>query len=243
MEYPRYKKPQVKVFLFILAVFVSWIWSPMRFFWDQIDLTLAKLFNAMLIHSTLWQNFVIFSNSRTADWLYDFVMIALLAFAYKKARTIDLSTLILAVTLVSCIHIGHYKFVSRRFIHETLEYKRNSPSLTLENYVSIHELRPDVKTKDRSNHSFPADHGFTCALFISTIFILFGRRFALLALVFSLTHMMARVFIGAHWMTDILIGSTLLALFYNSILFYTPVFGMIRRSHRDKGSQKSVSRS
>lgn len=172
---------------------------------------------------------MVFFNSRTADWIFDGVIIALLWYVYKTTRRIPLSTLIIALFLGVTLHFAHFRLVSRKLIPKTLSYKRPSPSLVLPNYVRVNTVIPEAKTKDQSDHSFPGDHAVTCALFIFTVGFLFGRRQGLKAFTCSLPIVIARVALGAHWLTDVVIGGFLPAYFYLTLIYYTPIFTMVTK--------------
>ena len=156
-------------------------------------------------------------------------MIALLILGYKQSQKVPLKILVLAIFLGTTLHIANFRLVSRRLIPTTFAYKRLSPSISIHSFVRAQTIEPLSKTKDQSDHSFPGDHGFTCTLFTFLVTILFGARYGILAFICSLPILLARVWIGAHWLTDIVIGSTLLSLFYISILFYTPIFDTLVR--------------
>jgi membrane-associated phospholipid phosphatase len=62
-------------------------------------------------------------------------------------------------------------------------------------------------TKDASKDSFPGDHGMMLLIFASFMWRYFGRRAFAIALVIFVVFAFPRVMIGAHWFTDIAVGS------------------------------------
>ena len=95
-------------------------------------------------------------------------------------------------------------------------WQRASPSLTVKGAVLISELFPGwqglLHVKDSSGRAFPGDHASVLmlwALFVSA-FAGGWRRW----LVWSLAalFMLPRVVAGAHWLSDVLVGGTFLAL-------------------------------
>lgn len=108
-----------------------------------------------------------------------------------------------------------------------MKYMRLSPSVSIPEYVRISAFKPNIKAKDSSDHCFPGDHALTCSLFVITMTIMYGARFGMYAFFLSWPIMFARAFVGAHWITDIFIGSSVMSLLYLSLLFYTPLFDTI----------------
>ena len=95
-------------------------------------------------------------------------------------------------------------------------WQRESPSLAVDGAVRISELFPGwqglLQVKDASNRSFPGDHASVLmlwALFVSA-FAAGARRW--LAWGLAALFMLPRIVAGAHWLSDVLVGGTFLAL-------------------------------
>ena len=223
------KKKLLKSLLIFSLIIISWFAGPTNRLWDLLDVNCAKSFNYLFVHSRVWQSIAIFFNSRSADWIFDIVMIVFFAISFRKNRTRSLTTLLLAITICAAIQVTNFRVFSRRIVPNTFQYQRKSPSITLANFVRVQDLIPNCKTKDSSEHCFPGDHATTCALFVIASTILYGRIYGTAAFFSSLPILLARCFVGAHWISDIIVGSYAMALLYLSLLFYTPLFDTIAK--------------
>ena len=84
--------------------------------------------------------------------------------------------------------------------------KRASPTLTLENIHRVSDLL-HIPTKDASKDSFPGDHGMMLLIFSAFMLRYFGKVAGFIALIIFVVFAFPRVMIGAHWFTDIAVGS------------------------------------
>jgi membrane-associated phospholipid phosphatase len=69
-----------------------------------------------------------------------------------------------------------------------------------------------VPTKDASKDSFPGDHGMMLLIFAAIMLRYFGQKAFAVALIIFVVFAFPRVMIGAHWFTDIAVGSLSVAL-------------------------------
>lgn len=84
--------------------------------------------------------------------------------------------------------------------------KRASPTLTFTDINRVSELL-SVPTKDASRDSFPGDHGMMLLIFSAFMWRYFGKAAGGVALIIFVVFAFPRVMIGAHWFTDIIVGS------------------------------------
>ncbi|VDZ77930.1 Inner membrane protein yeiU [Salmonella bongori] len=84
--------------------------------------------------------------------------------------------------------------------------KRASPTLSFEHIYRVSELL-HVPTKDASKDSFPGDHGMMLLIFSAFMLRYFGKTAGIVALIIFVVFAFPRVMIGAHWFTDIVVGS------------------------------------
>ena len=80
-----------------------------------------------------------------------------------------------------------------------------------------------TKVKDHSRKSFPGDHATTAVLFTCFVYYLMGWRLGLLATLYAIFFCLPRLIVGAHWLTDILLGSSLIAISVSSLIMGTPI--------------------
>lgn len=84
--------------------------------------------------------------------------------------------------------------------------KRASPTLTFTDINRVSELL-SLPTKDASRDSFPGDHGMMLLIFSAFMWRYFGKAAGGVALIIFVVFAFPRVMIGAHWFTDIIVGS------------------------------------
>ncbi|VEC80915.1 putative permease [Raoultella ornithinolytica] len=78
-------------------------------------------------------------------------------------------------------------------------------------------------TKDASKDSFPGDHGMMLLIFATFMWRYFGRRAFAIALTIFVVFAFPRVMIGAHWFTDIAVGSLTAVLIGIPWVLMTPL--------------------
>ncbi len=100
--------------------------------------------------------------------------------------------------------------------------KRASPTLTFTNINRVSELL-SVPTKDASRDSFPGDHGMMLLIFSAFMWRYFGKVAGLIALIIFVVFAFPRVMIGAHWFTDIIVGSMTVILIGLPWVLLTPL--------------------
>jgi membrane-associated phospholipid phosphatase len=100
---------------------------------------------------------------------------------------------------------------------------RLSPSLVEPDARRLSALFPQIKAKDASRWSFPGDHGIVV---LTTLIYLGYRDSSTTAFVgcgIAPFWIAPRLVSGAHWFTDIAVGSLTLALVGTALLMATPL--------------------
>lgn len=209
---------KIRLLFFPLALFL-W-WSGV---FKNVDITLAYFFNHWISLSPLLQNTCAFLNSTIANWLYDAVILAfLIPYILKEHRAKRL--------LSVCVLIGFTLFCFyfwNRFLLTHL--KCTSPSGSLPDLFRLSSVIDWIKVKEFSSASYPGDHGSTICMFILITFYLMGPKMGILAILASLPFALPRIIVGAHWTSDLLLGSLPLALFNLGWFLYTPLYETIMR--------------
>lgn len=186
--------------------------------WDQLDTWVFYTFNGSLAEGHSWQLFWAIANTRMFDTAGGIIILSLYAvFVFSGTRTqaierIAIGVLMTAATLAT---IALAKF--------TLDHGRAGPSLTLEPSILLRDIITDFKFKDRSGSSFPGDHAIIMMMVTGFIWFYAGRLFGLLMLVFSICFILPRLVVGAHWLTDNLVGSAVASLLALGWLLATPL--------------------
>ena len=100
--------------------------------------------------------------------------------------------------------------------------QRASPSLFFSDVTRVSDV-VNFPTKDASKDSFPGDHGMMLLIFASFMWRYFGRRALAVALVIFVVFAFPRVMIGAHWFSDIAVGSLTAVLIGAPWVLMTPL--------------------
>ncbi|NTZ47634.1 MULTISPECIES: phosphatase PAP2 family protein [Lelliottia] len=184
-----------------VALFLSWYLPVNHGFWFPIDSGIFHFFNEQLVKSQVILWLVAITNNRAFDGCSLLAMGCLMLSFWLKEdaagrRRIIMIGLVMLLTAV----------VINQLAQGLMPVKRSSPSLFFPNVHRVSELL-HISTKDASKDSFPGDHGMMLLIFSSFMFRYFGKKAFAVALIIVVVFAFPRVMIGAHWLTDIVIGS------------------------------------
>ncbi|CNG04763.1 phosphatase PAP2 family protein [Yersinia enterocolitica] len=188
-----------------IALFFSWYIPANHGFWFKIDSAVFFYFNQHLLSSPPFLHLVAITNNRAFDVISLICMGLLYLYFYMKETTAGRRRLIVTgfvmlLTAVILNQLGHLLPVSHP-----------SPTLTFENINRVSELT-GIPTKDASSDSFPGDHGMMLMIFACFMLRYFSRSAFAIALLIVVLFSMPRIMIGAHWFTDIAVGSLSIVL-------------------------------
>jgi membrane-associated phospholipid phosphatase len=79
-----------------------------------------------------------------------------------------------------------------------------------------------MTVKDETAACFPGDHATTLLLFTVLYTFYAGRKFGIYAALYAIFRILPRLIVGAHWASDIIVGSGCLVLFFLSLALCTP---------------------
>ena len=184
-----------------LALFLSWYLPVNHGFWFPVDSGIVHFFNEQLVKSKVILWLVAITNTRAFDGCSLLAMGCLMLSFWLKEdatgrRRIILIGLVMLLTAV----------VINQLAQGLMPVKRSSPSLFFPNIHRVSELL-NISTKDASKDSFPGDHGMMLLIFASFMLRYFGKKAFAVALIIVVVFAFPRVMIGAHWLTDIVVGS------------------------------------
>jgi membrane-associated phospholipid phosphatase len=115
-----------------------------------------------------------------------------------------------------------YYIADRIICRELIDMQRVSPSLVVTPCVRVSHEIPWMKIKDSTHSCFPGGHAVTL-LFFATSYTFFAKRqLGAYAIGYSLFRCLPRLILGAHWLSDILVGSTTVVLLSLSWTLCTP---------------------
>ena len=200
-----------------LALFLSWYIPVNHGFWLPIDADIFYFFNQKLVESKAFLWLVALTNNRAFDGCSLLAMgMLMLSFWLKEnapgRRRIVIIGLVMLLTAVVLNQLGQ----------ALIPVKRASPTLTFTNINRVSELL-SVPTKDASRDSFPGDHGMMLLIFSAFMWRYFGKVAGLIALIIFVVFAFPRVMIGAHWFTDIIVGSMTVILIGLPWVLVTPL--------------------
>lgn len=184
-----------------LALFLSWYLPVNHGFWFPLDSGIFHFFNQELGKSQAFLWFVAITNNRAFDGCSLLAMGCLmLSFWLKEDATGRRRIMIVGLVMLLAA------VVINQLAQHLMPVKRASPSLYFPNIYRVSE-RLHIPTKDASKDSFPGDHGMMLLIFSAFMLRYFGKKAFSIALVIVVIFAFPRVMIGAHWLTDIAVGS------------------------------------
>ncbi|MGO2142107.1 MAG: phosphatase PAP2 family protein [Serratia bockelmannii] len=198
-----------------VALFLSWFLPANHGGWFTLDSAIFFFFNRHLATDPAFLHLVAITNNRAFDAISLLAMGLLYLYFYLKQdaagrRRLVITGVVMLLTAVVLNQFGHL-----------LPVKHPSPTLTFDNINRVSELT-GIPTKDASGDSFPGDHGMMLIIFSCFMLRYFGRGAFAIALLITLVFSLPRVMIGAHWFTDIAVGSLSVVLVGASWVLMTP---------------------
>ncbi|MCS2162761.1 phosphatase PAP2 family protein [Scandinavium sp. H11S7] len=184
-----------------LALFMSWFVPANHGFWFPLDSGIFHFFNQGIPASHAYVWFLAITNNRAFDGCSLLAMGCLmLSFWRKEApqgrRKIVIIGLVMLLAAV----------IVNQLAQHLMPVKHASPSLFFPDAYRVSDVL-HISTKDASKDSFPGDHGMMLLIFATFMWRYFGRKAGAVALIIFVVFAFPRVMIGAHWFTDIAVGS------------------------------------
>jgi len=215
-------KPLILSILLILLLVASFLSPWTRPLWTFIDTHLFTFLNATLDGSPFSQHFWALLNHKRMDLVEDGIFLLFFIWGVsvtpkgqKLRRTFQF---ILISAVIACV-IG---FINRG-PPQTLFALRDSPSLVITPCVRITQEILWKGIKDATTASFPGDHATTLLLFGFLYTAYVPRKLAGAAWFYVALRILPRLVVGAHWFSDIAVGSLSIALFFAACFLYTPL--------------------
>lgn len=218
-------RPFIGITLLCIAATLMYTWAfvdPVRAVWDGIDRKVFFTLNGTLAEPGAWQTFWAIGNNIIADILMG-SLVALLVYRYA-ARDGGVYAM---ERLCTFLLLGTMVFAAKFSMRFLSDGKRPSASTELEPVVFLSHHVDWLKVKDMSNDSFPSDHA--SLLILSTIFLWFyaGKRTGMVMAGLAVLFCLPRLFGGAHWFTDMAVGSLSVALVISALTLCTPLHKLL----------------
>jgi membrane-associated phospholipid phosphatase len=220
----RWKIPRLILCLssafFLILTFT---WAPTRALWEALDIAFFKWINTSLVDSPTWQLFWACANHRYADWIEDvciFVFFIFFVRSLRKEKRLQGSMQMLFLVLYSAAILY---LVNRLIFRQNFIIYRDSPTIVIEDSFRLSQAISWMRIKVDSPRCFPGDHATTAILFAAGYAFYAGKRFGIPAILYATFLCMPRMIVGAHWLSDVIVGSGVIALLSLSFAFCTPL--------------------
>ena len=205
---------------FLLGTF---LWPVTKDYWDILDRGFFTFINSSLEGNKAWQIFWAFANHRNADWVED-VCFLLFFIAYvrsvnglSKERKI---AQMLFCTLFSALVIFS---VNHMVFRELISVYRSSPSIVVEGSIRVSKILRWISIKDSAYKCFPSDHATTALLFAVSYSFFANKKLAIIACLYTVFLCMPRLILGAHWLSDVLVGAGSITILFLGWALCTPI--------------------
>jgi len=195
--------------LLFTSLFNPWT-APL---WNKIDTAFFYFINQPLKTNQNLRIFWAIANHRFADWFEDLCILGFYVAAIwktqkslrmKKGLELFFCVLLTALTILA---------INRLLCRDLLRLRRTSPTLMLENSVHLSDFLPWIDVKVDSNKSFPGDHATTAIMITCSYAYLVRGKLAIIALLYGIFLCLPRLAAGAHWLSDIVVGSGCIVIF------------------------------
>lgn len=201
--------------IFAVLLFTTWLYEPMSSFWFKVDSETFWAFNNSLMWGETWQTIWGIANNRAFDIVAVVaIVIPFVYFGYKSgwklSHTFSILIMIAFIAVLSLL------------IGKEIPIERASATIYFPDSLKITEL-VSFSTKDSSGDSFPGDHGISLMIFAGFAFFYLSKSYGILVSVLAIFFTFPRVMVGAHWVSDELVGAVSLGTIMLSIVFFTPV--------------------
>jgi Kdo2-lipid A phosphotransferase len=180
----------------------SMIWPATAEIWLNISTIVFYSLNGSLLWNESWAILWAALNTKTYDVLGAVLMFLPTIWYMYAGRHHDLKERI-ARTSVTWGAVIVVVFISKILL-PSIDF--HSPTLVLKPAVFLNELVPWIDAKWESKNSFPGDHAVAAFSFVGMVFLLLDRKTAFLTLIFGVLYSIPRLFSGAHWLSDELVG-------------------------------------
>jgi len=197
----------VMLLLVAIGLMASWLVPPCAAAWSALDQWCFRTLNGTLAGRPAWQRVVALANCRAFDLVAGTVLSILLAVHLRYAESQRRGSGWYGLAGLAVLLLAGRLLLVDGLAHGWMGYHRQSPSLAATDALRLSHLVPDVAAKDASPWCFPGDHGYVLTS-VAIFLTLFSRReLATLAWLAAAAFAMPRLISGAHWLSDIAVGS------------------------------------
>lgn len=200
-----------------IALLASWA-LPSFTLWGYLDDGVFWFFNHTISdHNPRWNVVLAALNNRKYDMVIMFAMLAtMIAASYRDKQGGFRRWFGIGITML--ITAG----LINELVRNVITYSHPSPTRFFDDADLLSQF-VHFTTKDQAGNSFPGDHGIMAMIF-AAFMLTFGDRFTrIVSLILVACAVIPRIMVGAHWLSDILVGSLSIALLLLPWVLCTPV--------------------
>lgn len=207
-----------------LVIFFSWYSDPYSGFWFALDKNIFYFFNRLLVENKFFMYFVAAINIRIFDLAALAAMLFVVYGYYRNSNAEGKRWLFcIGVTmLLSAVVVKQLDFL--------IPIDRASASIYFDRIshdVGFVGKLSGWPAKDASGGSFPGDHGIMLLIFSAFMWKYLGTGAFVRASAVFVMFSLPRIMSGAHWFTDIAVGSVSVVLLVLSWILLSPVSDMV----------------
>ena len=206
---------------------LSYLFPTGRAIWQALDTKVFFLLNGSLVGHGFWEQLWAWTNTRYCDAFGGLVILIFLLYPVTGFRREQLQSaaflcFAMMLAMLSLRTVFH-------FFCDWIELRVVGPSLVLSPAVRLSELFPSIPLKDASTSSFPGDHA--TVLFAWAGFVLINNRSwkSWIAAGIPLMLVLPRLFSGAHWLSDQLVGGLFVAIPILGWTYFSPLVAYLAR--------------
>lgn len=186
--------------------------------WHVLDVGMAHMLNSLISDNHAIQLFWAYANMRVFDLVMGLLMTGLLAhYVARGSRNgpamRGAQAVVLVMTLLFVLEVVRDMFFP--------DIRNPSPSMVLDSLTRLSDLT-HLDFKEASSTSFPSDHATVAATFTLMLWAIAGWRYGLAATVLAVIACLPRLVVGAHWLTDDVVGGIGAALTTVPWVIFTP---------------------
>lgn len=200
-----------------VALLLSWA-MPSFTLWSYLDDGVFWFFNHTISNNNPRWNVVLAAlNNRKYDMVIMLAMLAtMFAASYRDKQGGFRRWLGIGVTML--VTAG----LTNELVRNLITYSHPSPTKFFADADLLSQF-VHFATKDQAGNSFPGDHGIMAMIFAAFMLTFGDRLTRTISLILVACAVAPRVMVGAHWLSDILVGSLSIALLLLPWVLCTPV--------------------
>ncbi len=206
-----------------MLLLLSLFFPGTNLLWERIDTGFFYLVNQPLEQSHWLRIFWAAANHRLADWFEDLCIFAFFAAAFLKTARVGRqkrsAQFVFCVLLIATTILLVNRLVCRDF----LRLRRDSPTHIFDDAIILGDYLSSFLVKTDSTKSFPGDHATTALLFAFSYAYFVRGKLGIAAIAYGLFLCLPRLVVGAHWLSDIVVGSGSIVIFSLSWALFTPL--------------------